>query len=310
MRAAQISHYGGPDVMRTVANAPKPEAAAGQVLVAVSAAGVNPFDWKVRDGLMQQMAALQFPATLGGDFAGEVVALGKGVTGVHVGDAVYGQANALSGQGSFAEYSVVKASQLAPKPQTLDFIQAASLPLASVSAYQALVDRMNLHAGQKILVHGAGGGIGSLAVQLAKHLDAHVAATASATDADFVKELGAQEVIDYRTQDFAALLKEYDAVFDTVGGDTNTRSYAVLKPGGILVSMAAQPDERLVRQHNITYTHQVTRVTPERLRAITELVNGGALRPLVDKVFPLEKAAEALEYQKTAHPRGKVVIQI
>jgi NADPH:quinone reductase-like Zn-dependent oxidoreductase len=307
MKAAQLNEYGGKDALEVTTKAPKPKVASGEVLVEVYAASVNPFDWKVREGLVQQMAALDFPATLGGDVAGIVAETGEGFM---QGQAVYGQANALGGQGSYAEYTPVKATQLAAKPESIDFLTAAALPLVSVSAYQALVDHMNLQKGQKILVHGGAGGIGSMAIQLAKHLGAYVATTAAANDAEFVKSLGADEIIDYKTQDFTELIKDYDAVYDTIGGETNTKSYTVLKPGGALVSMVDQPNDELVQKYQITYVAQFTQVTPKRLNAITKLVDNGILKPIVDKIFSLNQAAEALEYQKTGLPKGKVVIQI
>lgn len=310
MKAAQISEYGGRNTVKINEQATKPELSEGQVLVEVQAAGVNPFDWKVREGLVRQMAELNFPAVLGGDLAGIVVEIGPGADGVAVGDTVYGQAGALSGHGSFAEYAPVKASQLAAKPSNIDFVTAAALPLASASAYQALIDHMQLQAGQKILIHGGAGGIGSLAVQLAKQLGAHVAATATAADMDFVKDLGADEVIDYTSRDFSTLLKDYDAVFDTVGGETTVKSYTILKPGGTLVSMVAQPDEALIKQYEVRFIAQFSQVTSERLSKIAELVEAGKLTAQVDKIFPLDQAGEALEYLKTSHPRGKVVIEV
>lgn len=309
MKAAQITGYGGPEVVK-INEVERPRPAEGQVLVEVRAAAVNPFDVKVRDGAVRNMAELNFPATLGGDAAGVVAEAGPGVTGFEPGQAVYGQAGALSGQGSFAEFTLIKAEQLAAKPVSLDFLPAAGLPLTGSSAYQALVDHMNLQKGQKILIHGGAGGIGSLAVQLAKHLGAYVAATAGADDTNFVKELGADEIIDYRSQDFAGLLKDYDAVFDTVGGETNRKSYTILKKGGALVSMVAQPDPELVKTYGIQYTSQFTRTTTERLTKVAELVDGGAIKVHIDKVFPLEQAGEALECQKTGRPRGKVIIRI
>jgi NADPH:quinone reductase-like Zn-dependent oxidoreductase len=310
MKAAQIDDYGDEKAVKTVSDAPKPQPAADEVLVEVHAAGVNPFDWKVREGLTRQMAELDFPAILGGDLAGVVAELGEDVTGFEAGQTVYGQAGALSSHGSFAEYAPVKAGQLATKPSSVDYVTAASLPLAAVSAYQALVDHLQLKQGQKILIHGAAGGIGSLAVQIAKHLGAYVAGTAAAEDTDFVKELGADEVIDYRARDFTEVVKDYDAVFDTVGGETTVKSYAVLKPGGALVSMSAQADEDLASEHQVQFTSQFTRVTPERLKAVTKLTDEGVLKPNIDKTFTLDQAAEALEYQKTGHPKGKVVIKV
>lgn len=310
MKAAQITGYGGPEVYVVNNSVARPVLTAGQVLVEVYAAGVNPFDVKVRDGLVRQMMELQFPATLGGDVAGVIAELSEGVSGLEVGQSVYGHAGALSGQGSFAEYTPVKASQLAPKPANIDFVAAAALPLVSVSAYQALVDNMRLQPGQKILIHGGAGGIGSVAIQLAKHLGAQVATTARSTELDFVKSLGADEAIDYTAQDFSGMLHEYDAVFDTVGGETNRKSYAVLRSGGALVSMVEQPNEALIGQKNIAYTAQFTQVTTERLSKVAELVDNGILRVSVDKIFPLNQTADALEYVKIGHPRGKVVIKV
>ncbi|MDB5163628.1 MAG: hypothetical protein JWS12_245 [Candidatus Saccharibacteria bacterium] len=310
MKAAQITEYGDKSVLKTVVDAPKPKAAAGQVLVAVHAAAVNPFDWKVREGQAQAYVPLKFPATLGSDFAGVIEELGEGVNGLSVGMEVYGQANALGGEGSFAEFVPVKAESVAPKPKKLDFVTAAALPLAGVSTYQALVEEANLQAGQKVLIHGGAGGIGSYAIQLAKHLKAYVATTAAADDADFVKNLGADEVIDYTSQDFSTLLQDYDVVYDTVGGDTYTKSYQVLKPGGILISMTEQPNEELAAQHQVTAIAQQTRTTTERLTKLAELVDQGAIKPQIDKVFPLEEASQALAYIQEGKHRGKVVIKV
>jgi alcohol dehydrogenase len=310
MKAAQINGYGGQDVMKTLDNAPKPTAGVGQVLVEVRAAGVNPFDVKVREGYMKEFIPLEFPTILGGDVAGTVAEIGGDVTGFIVGQAVYGMANAAGGQGSFAEFTPVNAQQLVSKPKSVDFVTAAALPLAAVSAYQALVDHIGLQAGQKILIHGGAGGIGSLAIQIAKDLGAYVATTANSTETDFVKSLGADEAIDYQTQNFSALLKDYDAVFDTVGGETNAKSYTILKKGGKLVSMVQPADEALAKQYDVQYTQQSSKLTVERLTKIADLVDNGKLKAKVDKVFPLAQAAEALEYLKTGHPHGKVVIQV
>jgi NADPH:quinone reductase-like Zn-dependent oxidoreductase len=310
MKAAQINEYGGKDVLQVTSDAAKPVISDDEVFVEVAAAGVNPFDISVREGHVRQMAELDFPATLGGDVAGTVTEVGSNVNDFQVGQAVYGQAKALSGHGAFAEFTPVPAGQLAAKPTKLDFIQAAAVPLAATSAYQALVDHMDLQKGQKILIHGGAGGIGSLAIQLAKHLGAYVATTVDGQDSQFVKELGADEIIDYKSQDFTELIKDYDAVFDTVGGETNAKSYIVLKPGGTLVSMSAQPDEELVNKYKLNYVAQFTRVTTERLAKLAELFDNGVLKPLVDKVFPLDQAAEAMDYLKTGHPHGKVVIQV
>lgn len=308
MRAAQITEY-GKDAVKTVQDVAQPSAQPGEVLVEVYAASVNPFDVKLTEGVYENIQ-LNLPATPGGDVAGKVAEIGEGTEGFEVGQEVYGQAGAAGGQGSWAEYTSVKAFQLAAKPISLDFTQAAALPLAAASAYQALVEHLNLQTGQKILIHGGAGGIGSLAIQIAKNIGAYVATTASAAETDFVKSLGADEVIDYKSQDFSQILKDYDAVFDTIGGETNQKSYQVLKYGGALVSMLDAPNEELVQAKNIRYTQQGTQTTADKLVKIAELVDTGKLKVNVDKVFPLDQAGEAVEHWRAGHPRGKVVIQI
>ncbi len=309
MKAAQLTKYGGKDAI-SINETDKPNIADKQVLVAVKAAGLNPFDVKLRDGTYQEFIPLNLPATLGGDVSGVIEALGAGVNGFEIGQEVYGMASAVSGQGSYAEYVPVSISQLVGKPKSLDFVAAAAAPLASLSAFQGVVDHIGAKTGQKILVHGGGGGIGSLAIQIAKNAGAYVATTVSAEDLDFAKELGADEVIDYKSEDFSARLKDFDAVFDTVGGETNKKSYKVLKHGGILVSMVEPFDEEKVKETGINYIQQNTVPTNENLNKIAELFDAGKLKINVDKVFPLDQAAEALEYLNSGHPRGKVVLSL
>lgn len=310
MKAAQINAYGGKDVLEVTQQAPKPTANAGQVIVEVMAAGVNPFDWKVREGYTKDYIPLTFPAILGGDVSGLVVEIGAGVQGFEVGQPVLGMAGAASGHGSYAEFAPVSADQLVTKPNTIDFQTAAALPLAGVSAYQAIVDHIGLQPNQKILIHGGAGGIGSLAIQIAKHIGAVVATTVSEEDVEYVTDLGADTVIDYKQQDFTQIIHDYDAVFDVVGGDTARKSYGVLKSGGVLVSMVEQNDSGLAEQHNVTFISQFTKATPERLTTIVDLAAAGALKVNIDRVFTLEQAADALEYLKVGHPRGKVVLHI
>ncbi|HEU4715463.1 MAG TPA: NADP-dependent oxidoreductase [Candidatus Saccharimonadales bacterium] len=310
MRAAQLTHYGGQDAVQFTAEAPVPEVTPGHVLVKVTAASINAIDWKIREGMMQQMAPVNFPATLGGDLAGTVEAIGEGVEAFTVGQEVYGQTNPFSGHGSFAEYSLIPAGNLAQKPQTTNAEQTAALPLTAVSTYQALVETLNLQPGQKILIHGGAGGIGSFAIQLAKHLGAYVATTAATDDLEFVRQMGADEAIDYTSQKFEEIISGYDAVFDTAGGDATEKSYGILKSGGQLVSMAAMPNDELAREHGVTASAQQTRVTTERLQKVAELVDQGILKPAIDRTFPLEQAAEALEYMRRGHHRGKVVINV
>lgn len=310
MKAAQINEYGGSEVLKLNPDAPKPTPKDGQVLVEVYAAAVNPWDNKVRDGSVKDFISLAFPATLGGDVAGVVSELGPGVQGFEVGREVFGQANASGGEGSYAEFTPVKAESLAIKPKSIDFLTAAAVPLAAASAYQALVEHINLQAGQKILIHGGAGGIGSYAVQIAKALGAYVATTVSGKDEDFAKSLGADEVIDYQKHDFTNHIKDYDAVFDTAGGDTALKSYPVLKSGGILVSMAAEPDEDLAKSHGITAIHQSTKVTTDKLEALAKMIDSGQLKVAVDKVFPLERAGDAQAQLESGGHRGKIVIRI
>lgn len=309
VKAAQIAEYGGPEVIKVKQDASEPQPGEGQVLVAVHAASVNPFDSIVRDGQARSMKELDFPATLGGDFAGIVSELGDAAEGFKEGDEVYGQAGALSGDGSFAEYVPVNTSSLALKPKNVDFVTAAALPLAGVSAYQALVEGLDLQNGQKILIHGGAGGIGSLAIQLAKHLGAYVATTAAGEDLDFARELGADELIDYTAEDFTQRLQGYDAVFDTVGGEAYAKSFKILKPNGKFVSMKHAPEGFTLPQ-GVAVIDQFTRVTTQRLDKLTELVEGGVIKVNVDKTFPLEQTGEAMAYLEAGRHRGKVVIQV
>jgi alcohol dehydrogenase len=308
--------YGSSEVVEINQNAAAPNDPSDEkVLVKVKAAGVNPIDWKIREGYMQQMIPLQFPSTLGMDFSGTIEKVGAGVSGFNVGDdEVYGQASVTrGGSGAFAEIALANADSIAHKPKSLNHQEAAGLPLVGVSAWQALVETIGLTDGQKkILIHGGAGGIGSIAIQLAKRLGAYVATTASTNDKQFVKELGADEVIDYKTQTFEDLLPhDYDAVFDTVGGETYKRSFEVLKRGsGMIVSMLEQPNQQLMEQFGVKAIFQFTQVNRERLTKLAQWVDQNNIRVNVDRTFPLEEAGKALDYQKDVHPRGKVVLAI
>lgn len=311
MNAAQLIGYGEEGVVTINQRAPIPALAAGHLLVEVRAAGVNPIDWKIRQGYLQQTAPLKLPVTLGGDFSGVVREVGDGVSGFQKGDEVYGQAIVLGGgSGSFAEIVSTPAQSTAQKPKSVGHREAAALPLAGVSALQALTEHMILSKGHKILIHGGAGGIGTFAIQLAKHLGAYVATTASVADHPYVRELGADEVVDYTAQTFEDVIRDCDAVFDTVGGETTARSFRVLKRGGVLVSMLEQPNAELMERYGVTAIGQFTKVTTERLSKLAALVDQGALVLRVDSTFPLEQAGEALSYLQTGHPRGKVVVEV
>lgn len=311
MKAAQYNSYGTPDVIEVVTEVEQPTPQKGQVLVEVQAASLNPFDYKVRRGYMKDMIPLTLPVTIGGDFSGIVTEVGDDVSGFKVGDVVFGQANVVGGgSGSLAEFTVAKAGSIAKKSEKIDFQKAAALPLVGVSVLQALIEHAQLKKEQKILIHGGSGGIGSIAVQLAKHIGAYVATTTSTKHVDFVKELGADEVIDYTSQDFSTLLKDFDVVYDTVGGETYTKSFSVLKKGGVIVTMAAQPDPELDKSHEVTTIGQMTQVTTARLEELSQLVDSGVIEVQIEKVFSLDEARLAYEYLETAHPKGKVVVAV
>lgn len=308
MKAAQFAKYGGPEVIE-IKEVEKPTPNDDQVLIEVYAATINPFDYKVRRGVTGMQ--LNLPLTLGGNLAGTVVEVGKNVKDLKPGDEVFGQSYAFGGgSGAIAEYAVSNKDYVALKPKSLDFIQAGSLPLVGCSAIQALEQHINLQKDQKILIHGGAGGIGSIAIQLAKHLGAYVATTCSSDDIEFVKSLGADEVIDYTSEDFSEMLKDYDAVYDTVGGETTDKSFKVLKKGGVLVSMLGEPKKELAEEYGVTVVGQNTQTDRKNLTRLAELVDKNIIKPEVDKVFPLEQTKDAFEYAENSHPRGKVVIQV
>lgn len=310
MKTIQFPEYGAAAVL-TVNETTTPVLKSGQILVKNIAASINAIDWKVRAGYLSKMVPLTLPVTIGGDFAGVVSEVENANSPFNVGDEVYGQAIVLNGgSGSMAELVVSNSGNMALKPKSVDFTQAAALPLAGASAIQALEAPMNLQKGQKILIHGAAGGIGHIAVQYAKALGAYVIATASTKDVAFVKSLGADEVIDYKTQQFEDLIKDVDAVFDTVGGDTTDKSFTVLKKGGIIVSMAGQPNAVLATQYGVTAVGQMTVTDTARLTHLAELVDSGKITVHIDKVFTIENAKDAFEYQETMHPQGKVVVTV
>lgn len=309
MKAAQINEYGDASVVKVVdIEVPKPQA--GQVLVEVHASSINPFDISVRSGKVQNMIP-SLPITLGGDIAGIITELGEGVTELAVGDRVYGQANVVAGNsGAFAEYAVTKVTQVGLAPKSLDDIQAGALPLVGLSALQALTQHLNLQSGQKIFIHGGAGGIGSHAIQLAKHIGAYVATTATGEDIAHVKSLGADEVIDYKAQDFSATLKDFDAVFDTVGGEEFNKALPILKRGGVAVSMTGHADEGRTRELGVTALTQSTHTTPEMLNKLRELVDAGIIKPQIGKIFPLDQIQEAFRALETHAVHGKVAIKI
>lgn len=257
---------------------------------------------------------IEFPATPGGDFSGIVEKAGAGVSDIKQGDEVYGQSSVvIGGSGTFTEMTLTNADNIAQKPKTLSHEEAAGLPTVGVTAWQALVDTIGLSKGQKILIHGGAGGVGSIAIQLAKYIGTYVATTVSEKNKQFVKDLGADEIIDYKTQTIEDVLTshDYNAVLDTVGGETYTRSFKILKRNsGIIVSTLEQPNQELMEKYGVKAIFVFSQANRERLTKLAQWVDQNNVHVNVDKTFPLDDAAKALDYQKVAHPRGKVVLAI
>jgi alcohol dehydrogenase len=330
MKAFIIDRYGS-DTLHP-AEMPRPQVGATDVLVQVHAASVNPVDFKIRDGKLKLVRPYPLPLILGNDLAGVVVEVGASVRGFQPGDEVYARAD-KDRIGSFAEFIAVRAESVALRPASLTMEQAASMPLVALTALQAF-ERAGLKAGQKVLIHAGSGGVGTLAIQLAKHLGAVVATTTSTANVDWVKALGADVVIDYKSQDFAAVLRDYDLVLDTLGGKVPEQSLAVLKPGGQLISISGPPDPAFAREWELGWAlEQVFRLlshrvrkrarrlgvgysflfmkpSGEQLREIAALIDAGALRPVVDRVFPFEETVAALAYVERGRAKGKVVIKL
>ena len=311
MKAAQIHEYGDSDTLITSTNVAEPTIAPGKVLVTVKVAALNPIDWKIQAGYLQKMLPLELPVTLGADFAGIVKEVGEGVEGFQPGDAVYGQASVMGGaSGALAEVALTSAKSVAQKPADISFDVAAASVLTGISAFVAIQEHLKVSAGQKVLIHGGSGGIGSMAIQLAKKAGAAVATTVSAGGEAFVKELGADVVITYTEDAFEDLLEGYDAVFDTVGGDTYAKSFQVLKKGGAITSMVEQPNEALAEKYGVTATVESSFATPERLEKLGRLLSDGSLTVHIDRSFSLEEANEAIDYLKNGHPKGKVIVTV
>ena len=288
MKSIQIRGYGGYDVVEVKKTASVPNISSGKVLVNVKASGVNPVDWKIREGYMQQLIQLQFPSTLGMDFSGVVEQIGE-VNGdapvdFKQGDEVYGQAGIINGgSGAFAEMALANIESIAHKPKRLSHPESAALPTVGVSAWQALVENIRLSKDQKILIHGGAGGIGSIAIQLAKHLGAYVATTVSTNNKQFVQELGADQIVDYKKENFEDILQNYDAVLDTVGGETNKRSFRVLrKGGGIIVSTLEQPNTELMSQYGIKAVFLFSQVNKQRLTKLAQWVDQNNIKVNID----------------------------
>ncbi len=309
MKAVRIHAYGGPEVLHYEENVPLPTLEPEDILIRVRAAAVNPVDWKIREGYLQSALHHTLPLILGWDVSGEVVEVDPAVTEFKVGDEVYARPD-IERDGGYAEYIAVKASDAARKPAGLDHIHAAAVPLAALTAWQSLVDAAQLQAGQTVLIHAAAGGVGSLAVQLAKARGARVIATASAINSGIVTELGADQFIDYAKTHFEDVAKDVDVVFDTIGGDTQKRSWQVLKPGGILVSVVSPPPEAVAATHGVRGAFVFIHPSGEQLTQIAGLIDGGQMQPVIHTVLPLDEVRQAHAISQTGHARGKIVLQV
>ncbi|MEU7063130.1 NADP-dependent oxidoreductase [Streptomyces sp. NPDC053429] len=306
MRAVVVSQWGGPEVLTEV-EAERPEPGLNEILVRVHAAGVNPVDFKTRaSGALIGWGDVPM---VGWDVSGTVEAVGPGVTLYRAGDEVYGMPNFPRQAGGYAEYVVAPARHFAPKPASLDHVQAAALPLAALTAWQALVDTAGLRAGQRVLVHAAAGGVGHLAVQIAKARGAYVIGTASAGKHELLRELGADEVVDYRTTDFEDAVSDVDVVLDAVGGDLGQRSLKVLKQGGHLITLPG-PDGLPEDPQGVHAAWMLVEPDLRGLLEIAALADAGKLRVVIDTVLPLEQAAKAHEIGEQGRTTGKIVLTV
>jgi NADPH:quinone reductase-like Zn-dependent oxidoreductase len=332
MKAYALSRYGKTDNV-TVIDRPEPELGDRDVLIEIHAASINPLDSKIRHGELKQILPYKLPILLGNDLAGVVVKAGPRVTRFAPGDKVFAKPR-QDRIGAFAQYLAVHEDDVAPKPERLTMVEAAALPLVALTAWQALVVKADLQPGQKVLIHAGSGGLGSVSIQLAKHLGAEVATTTSGKNASWVKELGADIVIDYTTQDFAAELSGYDLVLDTQGGESLEKSLTVLKPGGTVISVAGPPEpafakefglnwvltqairglsfsiRRRAKQHSVKYAFLFMTANGEQLRHLGALVDAGTIRPVIDRVFPFDQTLDALAYVDSGHSKGKVVVTV
>ncbi len=308
MKAIRFHTYGGPEVL-VLEDAPRPEAAAGELLIRVAAAGINPVDWKVRAGHLKDWLQHQLPLIPGWDVSGTVAATGTSVSGFKEGDEVFGMLD-LTRDGAYAEYAIARATDMARKPATINHVNAASLPIAALTAWQALFDVARLAPGQTVLIHGAAGGVGHFAVQFAKGKGAHVIATASARNTGFVRELGADRVIDYQATRFEEGVRGVDVVLDTIGGDTQQRSWQVLKKGGVLVATLGIATPQAARDFGVRGEEMFVHADAGQLGQIAALIESKQVRPYISGTPALADAAKAHEQSEAGHVRGKIVLQV
>ncbi|KKZ99038.1 hypothetical protein B4147_3622 [Bacillus wiedmannii] len=331
MKAMIIDKYG--KVPMRMAEVPTPEINEYEVLAEIHAASINPIDFKIRDGKVKMLLKYEMPLVLGNDFSGVIVKVGSKVTNFKVGDEIYARPR-KNKIGTFAEYIAIHEDDIALKPKNLSFEEAASIPLVGLTSYQALHDIMQLEKGQKILIHAGSGGVGTFAIQLAKIMGATVTTTASEAGANLVTSLGADEIINYKTENFEEILKDYDAVFDTIGGTTLEKSFNIIKSGGNIVSVSGMPNARfgkefgsgffktllfslaskkitaLEKKHNAQYSFLFMKPSGDQLRIIANYIEVGKIKPVIDRVFPFKDAQKAMEYSEAGRAKGKIIVKI
>jgi NADPH:quinone reductase-like Zn-dependent oxidoreductase len=309
MKAIAIEQYGGPEVLRLM-DLPKPSVMEKDVLIEIHAASVNPVDWKVREGYLQDMLHHRFPLILGWDAAGIVAETGPGVTRFTRGDKVFTLTD-IARNGTYAEYAAVDEQYVAMKPANISFEGAAAVPLVGLTAWQALVDYAGMKKGDKVLIHAGSGGVGSFAIQLAKSRGCFVATTCSTSHVDFVKALGADQVVDYTKGDFSLQLHDYDIVFDTIGGETYRNSFKVLRQQqGVIVSILEQPDHELAERNGVRAGYLFMHPDGHELEQIGELLETGRIKPVIGKILHMEEARHAQLLSQSHHARGKIVLQV
>lgn len=311
MKAVCIHQFGGPEVL-SYQDVPRPLPAADELLIRVRAAGVNPVDWKTRSGSVPWKTQIDpFPLVLGWDVSGIVAAMGRNVTGFAVGDAVYGMIRFPEPAGTYAEYTTAPVEHVLPKPDSVDFLEAAALPLVSLTAWQALFEAGELAEGQTVLIHGAAGGVGHVAVQLAKWRGARVIGTARGRDRNYLRGLGIDTHVDFETTRFEDVVRDVDVVLDTLSGGVQRRSWSVMRRGGILVSLRTTSDtEEKARAYGVRAKRILVRPEADHFAQINELVGSGQLKPTLATVLPLQEARRALDQLERGPTRGKVVLRV
>lgn len=331
MRAMVIDKYG--KVPMRMTEMPTPEINQYEVLAEIHAASINPIDFKIRDGKVKLLLKYKMPLILGNDFSGVIVKVGTKVTQFKVGDEIYARPR-KDKIGTFAEYIAIHEDDIALKPKNLTFEEAASIPLVGLTSYQALHDIMQLQKGQKILIHAGSGRVGTFAIQLAKIMGATVATTASEAGENLVKSLGADEIINYKKEKFEDILKNYDAVFDTLGGTTLEKSFDIIKSEGNIVSVSGMPNARfgkefgsgffktllfslaskkltaLEKKHNAQYSFLFMKPSGDQLRIIAKYIESGQIKPIIDRIFPFEDTQKAMEYSESGRAKGKIIVKI